>query len=188
MGAGGSDFNAGDAASKAAIQLFAQYASSILSKFGTGSRGLGRAAQRELIGLQRKAIAIAQSQVGAQLQANRFAVTQATGPGSGLFAVRFAPPALDRAVQVRQAKLDAAVTKLGRFQARHARNVGDRRSAQASVKKQERKLAKATEARDLSTTTVLASTYGINNPLVAGSRDDPLGAIRPDRASLLGFR
>lgn len=186
MAGGGGDFNAGDAASKAAIQLFASYASSILSKFGTGSRGLGRSVQRELIGLQRRAIEVARNQVRASLQANRFAVTQATGPGSGLFAVQFAPPALERAVQQRQAKLDAAVAKAARFKARHARNVGDRSGAH--VRKQERKLAKATEARDLSTTTVLASTYGINNPLVAGSRDDPLGAIRPDRALLMGFR
>jgi hypothetical protein len=124
-----------------------------------------------------------QAMARATIAQQRAQLYQMTRPGSGLIAVTLGEPRFDRQVSQAQFALDRAraPSRAAQRASMHA-GEGDSTGAKLArnrVTRAEKKLAKAEAKRDATAVTVFAASYGLNSPILAGSRDDPRGALRP---------
>lgn len=171
-----------ESAQQAGTSIAVSYASSLLGKFGTGSRYLGRSQAREGLALARRAIAQAKIQNLLTLRGQQQELALATMPGSGLTAVNVSFVPEDRRLAHVRERVARVSQVIARHEARRARQGDSRRGGRArrqlaKLEKLETKLEVAREIAAPPPTVI--PTHGINNPFVPGSRDDPSGATFP---------
>ncbi len=169
--------------------------------YGIQAYGYGVSFPTKGLGSETKAVAAALAQLArfqraqwlATMRANAMQLAFLTRPGSGLVATLFGSPRDETRVTLARAKLAEIKSR------RYPLPMGDKTpkkvpppnepawvtqvfhppiGAKAEAKA-EKALAKAEAKRDEGASVVFSASYGLNNPVIAGSRDDPAGFRRP---------
>jgi hypothetical protein len=151
------------------------YIAAFQTLFGGHGAGKGRSATRAL---QQIGFATMQELQGILRESQQQRLMYLASPSAGVFPVTFGPAKLYR-------QRAQAVTRLGKAygsmgdKTKPAKPKPPKPSDAKAVAKQQTNLARIAQAESLSGVTVYAAKYGINNPLIAGSRDDPRGLRFP---------